>query len=131
VIGAQKSRLSNTMNPFALGSSSMLSQLVVSLMDSGSSGGDGDMWKGRAISCVEALMKVLVAMRDEGHLLLDANVIRNYFMLEKLEQMVCDRKFPISERETIPLDNLPAVIMEPMDNYILNLPGYNKAKKGN
>lgn len=129
IIGAQKSRLSNTMNPFALGSSSMLTTLVVSLM--GDSGGDGDMWKGRAISFVEALMKVLVAMRDEGHLLLDANVIRNYFMLEKLEQMVCDRRFPISEKETIPLDNLPSVIMEPMDNYVLNLPGYNKSKKGN
>ena len=38
------------------------------------------MWKGRAIGFVEALMKVLVAMRDAGHILLDANVIRNYFV---------------------------------------------------
>jgi len=30
IIGPQKARLSNTMNPFALGSSSMLSQLVIS-----------------------------------------------------------------------------------------------------
>ncbi len=36
VVGAQEKRLSNTMNPFCNGSSSMLSQLVVSLMDSGS-----------------------------------------------------------------------------------------------
>lgn len=131
VIGAQKSRLSNTMNPFANGSSSMLSQLVVSLMDSGSGGGDGDMWKGRAISFVEALMKILVAMRDEGHILLDANSIRSYFILEKLEQIVVDRRFPLNEREAIPLDQLPQVILDPLDNYILNLPGYNKAKKGN
>lgn len=131
IIGPQKTRLSNTMNPFANGSSSMLSNLVVSLMDSGGGGGDGDMWKGRAISFIEALMKVLVAMRDEGHILLDANVIRNYFMLEKLEQIVVDRRFPLNERESVSLDGFPQVVFDAMDNYILNLPGYNKAKKGN
>ena len=131
ILGPQKTRLSNTMNPFALGSSSMLSQLIVSLMDSGSSSGDGDMWKGRAISFVEALMKVLVAMRDEGHILLDANIIRSYFILEKLEQIVVDRRFPISETESIPLDGIPQVVLDGIDNYIFNLPGYNRAKKGN
>ncbi len=131
VIGPQKSRLSNTMNPFALGSSSMLAQLVVSLMDSGSGGSDGDMWKGRAISFVEALMKVLVAMRDEGHILLDANIIRNYFILEKLEEIVIDKTFPIDNGASIPLNNLDDVILEPIKNYVINLPGYNPGKKGN
>lgn len=130
VIGAQKTRLSNTMNPFANGSSSMLSQLVISLMPGGG-GGDGDMWKGRAMVFVEALMKVLTAMRDEGHILLDANSIRNYFLLEKLEQIVIDRRFPVNDRESVPLDALPSVILEPIENYLLNLPGYNRAKKGN
>lgn len=131
IIGPQKSRLSNTMNPFANGSSSMLSQLVVSLMDSGSGGGDGDMWKGRAISFVEALMKILVAMRDEGHILLDANSIRNYFILEKLESIVVDRKFPLDGGGSVPIDHLPSLVLDPLDNYIYNLPGYNKANKGN
>lgn len=131
IIGAQKTRLSNTMNPFANGSSSMLSQLIISLMDSGGGGGDGDMWKGRAMGFVESLMKVLTVMRDEGHILLDANTIRNYFILEKLEQIVVDRRFPLNERESVPLDGLPSVVLDPIDNYILNLPGYNKAKKGN
>lgn len=131
VIGAQKTRLSNTMNPFANGSSSMLSQLVVSLMPDSGGGGDGDMWKGRAISFVEALMKVLVAMRDEGHILLDANTIRNYFILEKLEEIVVDRRFPIKDRDSIALDNVNQIILDPLDNYVLNLPGYNRAKKGN
>ena len=39
VLGPQTNRLSNTMNPFSHGSSSMLAQLVTSLMDSGGSGG--------------------------------------------------------------------------------------------
>ena len=81
IIGPQEKRLSNTINPFCQGSSSMLTQLVVSLMGSSGQSSDGDMWKGRAISFVEALMKLLVYMRDEGALLLDANTIRNYFDL--------------------------------------------------
>lgn len=132
IIGPQKTRLSNTMNPFARGSSSMLSQLVVSLMDSGGQqSGDSDMWKNRAISFVEALMKILVAMRDEGHILLDAHTIRNYFILEKLEQIVIDRRFPLNEKDSVPLDSIPTVVLDPLDNYLFNLPGYNRAKKGN
>jgi len=47
-------------------------------MPDSSQSSDGDMWKGRAMVFVEALMKVLVAMRDLGYILLDANTIRNY-----------------------------------------------------
>jgi len=130
IIGPQKRRLSNTMNPFAIGSSSMLSQLVVSLMESGSSSGDGDMWKGRAINFVEALMKVLVAMRDAGHILLDANTVRNYFALERVEAMVTDKAFIRDDQDPISIEGFPAVVIEPLKNYLHNLPGYNKTKKG-
>ena len=131
IIGPQKKRLSNTMNPFAIGSSSMLSQLVVSLMDASSATPDGDMWKGRAIAFVEALMKVLVAMRDEGHILLDANTVRNYFALDRLEAMVLDKVFiRDGGLEPVSLEGLPAVVMEPINNYLITLPGYNKEKKG-
>lgn len=130
IIGPQKKRLSNTMNPFANGSSSMLSQLVVSLMDSGGQSSDGDMWKGRAIAFVEALMKVLVAMRDAGNILLDANTIRNYFALERIEAMVLDKTFIRDDQDSISIENLPPIIIEPIKNYLITLPGYNKEKKG-
>jgi intracellular multiplication protein IcmO len=131
IIGPQKNRLSNTLNPFSSGSSSMLSQLVVSLMDSSSQGSsDADMWKGRAIVFVEALMKVLVAMRDAGHILLDANTIRNYFLLERIEAMVMDNAFIRDGQDAISLEDMPEVILEPIRNYVFNLPGYNKEKKG-
>lgn len=130
IIGPQEKRLSNTMNPFANGSSSMLTQLVVSLMDSGGGGSDGDMWKGRAISFVEALMKVLVYMRDQGAILLDANSIRNYFHLPRLESIVIDKQFPRDDQESVSLEMVPAVVIEPIKNYVYNLPGYNKDKKG-
>lgn len=130
IVGPQEKRLSNTMNPFANGSSSMLSQLVVSLMDSGSSGSDGDMWKGRAIVFVEALMKILVYMRDQGHILLDANTIRNYFELTKLEAMVMDRQFLRDNQEPVDISNIPYSTIEPIYNYVINLPGYDRSKKG-
>lgn len=130
IIGPQEKRLSNTLNPFSSGSSSMLSQLVVSLMDSASDKSDGDMWKGRAIAFVEALMRVLVTMRDAGHILLDANSIRNYFVLEKLESMVLDKLFIRDNQEPVNLEGFPSVVLEPISNYLATLPGYNKEKKG-
>lgn len=130
IIGPQELRLSNTLNPFANGSSSMLTQLVVSMMDKSAATPDGDMWKGRAIAFVEALMKVLVAMRDAGHILLDANTIRNYFHLPKLEAMVVDKLFIRDGEEAINLENYPPTVVEPINNYVLTLPGYNKEKKG-
>lgn len=130
VVGAQEKRLSNTMNPFCNGSSSMLSQLVVSLMDSASQSSDGDMWKGRAIVFVEALMKVLVYMRDQGKILLDANTIRNYFDLTRLEAIAMDRMFPRDNQEPVSLAEAPEVIIEPIKNYLKTLPGYDISKKG-
>lgn len=130
VVGAQEKRLSNTMNPFCNGSSSMLSQLVVSLMDSGTQSADGDMWKGRAIVFVEALMKVLVYMRDKGKLLLDANTIRNYFELPRLEAIAMDKMFPRDNQEPVSLADAPDLILEPITNYLINLPGYDRTKKG-
>ncbi len=109
VVGPQANRLSNTMNPFANGSSSMLSQLVISLMDASSGDASGDMWKGRAINFVESLMKILTVMRDDGHILLDANSIRDYFILNRLEKIVVDKKFPVGDSGVeIPLDNYPS-----------------------
>lgn len=130
IIGAQEKRLSNTMNPFCNGSSSMLSQLVVSLMDSGSQSSDGDMWKGRAIVFVEALMKVLVYMRDQGKILLDANTIRNYFELTRLEAIAMDKMFIRENQEPVSLVETPDLVLEPITNYIINLPGYDRSKKG-
>ncbi len=130
IIGAQEKRLSNTMNPFCNGSSSMLAGLVTSLMDSSSQSGDGDMWKGRAIVFVEALMKVLVYMRDQGKILLDANTIRNYFELPRLEAIGIDKMFIRDNQEPVSLAEAPTLVLEPMMNYLRTLPGYDPSKKG-
>lgn len=128
--GAQENKQSNTMNPFSSGSSGMLSNLVSSMMDSGGSSGDGDMWKGRAIAFVESLFKILVYERDAGNILLDANTIRNYFSLERIEAMVSDKVFIRDGQFDISLDDVPETIMQPIQNYLSTLPGYVKERKG-
>ena len=130
IVGPQEKRLSNTMNPFCQGSSSMLTNLVVSLMGGASQSSDGDMWKGRAIAFVEALMRILVYMRDEGAILLDANSIRNYFDLSCLESIVIDKVFPREDQEGVNIESVPKVVTDPLRNYLGTLPGYNKEKKG-
>lgn len=130
IIGPQEKRLSNTLNPFSQGSSSMLTQLVVSLMGGSGQSGDGDMWKGRAIAFVEALMRLLVYMRDDGALLLDADTIRNYFELTRLESIVVDKVFPRDDQESVNIESVPKLVTDPLRNYLGTLPGYNKEKKG-
>lgn len=130
IVGPQERRLSNTLNPFCQGSSSMLTQLVVNLMGSSSQSSDGDMWKGRAIAFVEALMRLLVYMRDEGAVLLDANSIRNYFDLQRLESIVIDKVFPRDDQESVNIESVPKLVTDPIRNYLMTLPGYNKEKKG-
>jgi intracellular multiplication protein IcmO len=130
IIGPQEKRLSNTLNPFCQGSSSMLTQLVVNLMGDSGQSSDGDMWKGRAIAFVEALMRVLVFMRDEGAILLDANSIRNYFDLNRLEMIVLDKVFPRDDQESVNIESIPKIVTDPLRNYLGTLPGWVKEKKG-
>ena len=130
IVGPQERRLSNTLNPFCQGSSSMLTQLVVNLMGSSGQSSDGDMWKGRAIAFVEALMRLLVYMRDEGAILLDANNIRNYFDIQRLESIVIDKVFPRDDQESVNIESIPKLVTDPLRNYLMTLPGYNKEKKG-
>jgi intracellular multiplication protein IcmO len=135
IIGPQEHVLSNTMNPFAAGSSSMLSNLVVSLMDSGGGasqgGSDGDMWKGRAIAFIEALMRPLVWLRDHGYLLLEAGVIRKYFTLDVIEELLYDRKVIDQNNNITVMDKpIPFEVRDSLENYLATLPGYQKSEKG-
>ncbi|MGJ7523526.1 hypothetical protein ACSFA0_23800 [Variovorax sp. LT1P1] len=119
IIGPQPSKITNNMNPFAYGSSGMLSQLVVGLMSSGA-GGD-DMWKDRAISFVEAISPPLVYLRENYGLILDVNAYRSYFELERLEELCWKgaAKYPGLEQ-----------VLEGLKNYLINLPAYSEKKAG-
>jgi hypothetical protein len=119
IIGPQPSKITNTMNPFSYGSASMISQIVVGLMSSG--GGGDDMWKDRAISFVEAVSPPLTYLRDYYGVMLDVNKYRQYFELERLEELAWKGA-----------DMYPGLgqVLEGLQNYLLNLPAYDKNKYG-
>jgi intracellular multiplication protein IcmO len=121
IYGAQSSKMTNTLNPFASGSSGMLTQLIVSLMSSGGGGGNSDMWEGRAIAFASGLMTPLVYLRDIGELQLDVGTVRNYFSLDKLEKLAWqeyrdDPKF--------------MALVEGLQAYLKSLAGYNVQSQG-
>lgn len=111
VFGPQASKLSNTLNPFTTGSSGGLTELLVSLMDE--SGGDGAMWKGRAISLISAIMMALVDKRDKKQILLDVDVIRDYMILENIIKLSKER-------------DLPPHVITSIRSYLRSLPGYQE-----
>lgn len=112
VFGPQEKKLSNTLNPFASGGSGGLQELLVSLMDDG--GGGGDMWKGRAISLISAIMMALVYMRDKGEILLDVDIIREYLILETIIKM--------NKRS-----DFPPHIKAALRGYLVSLPGFQES----
>lgn len=117
IYGAQPSKLSNTLNSFAVGSSGMLSELVKGLMASG----DKSTWTQQAESFVEALMKPLVFLRDKHGLLLDVNTVREYFDLNKLEDLAWRDGEKYAGLEE-------AGVLDGLRNYLLTKPAYKKEK---
>lgn len=112
VFGPQEKKLSNTLNPFSSGGSGGLTELMVSLMDGGDGG--GDMWKGRAISLISAIMMALVYMRDERELLLDVDAIREYLILDNITKLYKTRR------------DFPNHIRSALRAYLLSLPGFQE-----
>lgn len=124
----QKDRTTNTMNPFAMGSSGMLIELIIALMDD--SGGGGDMWKGRAIAFVAGLTRTLCFLRDRGYLLLDAGKFMEYFELPVIEKLVWDKTITEGGRDIKIEDPIFEKVLAPLRTFILTLPGYKKETKG-
>lgn len=116
-IGAGGGRkLSNTLNPFTSGSADSLTQMVTSLMDE--VGGDGAMWKGRAIALFTGVMGALVWKRDEGMIDLNIGIIRDYMNLPKIIELADKEKEP----------HMPLKIRASLDAYLASLPGFVREK---
>lgn len=104
-------RLSNTTNPFSYGTADNLNSLIVGLMRD--AGGDGAMWKGRARTMLKGLLSALCYKRDKHGMLLDINVIRDYFPLDKIIALSRDTDLKSSARD-------------PIKKYLLDLPGFSE-----
>lgn len=131
----QETKISNTMNPYANGSSGMCTEASIALMDS--SGGSGDMWKGRAIAFLGALIKPLVFLRDKGDVLLDADLIREYFDLPILERFVWDMEDTWKggiKRDTgyfaAKYGKVWKSVIRPLEAFMVTIPGYDKGRMG-
>jgi intracellular multiplication protein IcmO len=101
--------VSNTMNPFANGSSSFLSNMLVSLMPD--AGGDNAMWKERAVALMFALMPALTFKRDKQGMLMDISVVRDHIELKPIVRLSRD-------------STLPEKIIRGLQGYLSTLPGY-------
>ena len=105
------SRLTNTSNPMAYGTAEALRSLIVGLMRE--SGGDGDMWKGRASTMLKGLLKALTFMRDRGEINLDIERIRDYMPLDRMYALSVDESIPERAKSQI-------------KKYLLELPGFSE-----
>lgn len=103
-----KGGVSNTLNPFAFGNSSGISELIVSLM---AEAGSDPMWKEVAIALVKAVCPIGTWLRDNKGLLLDAGVFRQMMQLPEV--------IKLSRRTDIPED-----LRLPLKAYLADLPGY-------
>ena len=96
---------------FLYRNASEITDFLVGLMDE--AGGDNAMWKGRAISLISSIMLALVHLRDHDGLLMGVEVIRDHFLLEKIQQL--------SKRR-----DLPPHVLQSLKAYLRSLPGYQE-----
>ena len=107
---------SNTMNPFSSGSSSYLTNMLVSLMPQAE--GDNAMWKERAVSLISSLMPALTWKRDNQDIPLSVSSIRDYLNFPNVIKLSRDDALPTAFRESIVgyLDTLPGYVAAAFDD---------------
>ena len=117
---AQSDKITNTFNMMANTSDGMLIELLNNLLDD-SGGGGGDMWKGRAMTFIAAVTRVLTYLRDNGFIQLSPSSYIQYMELSALEELVFDHDGKYGE--------FFAKVSSSLRNYIITLPGYNTSPK--
>jgi intracellular multiplication protein IcmO len=107
---------SNTLNPFATGSSDGLTQMVVGLMDD--TGGDGAMWKGRATAMFTGVMRALTWLRDQQLIDLNVSEIRDHLQLKRIIDLANPEQY----------EQMPVPIRKSIKSYLTSLPGYKESQ---
>lgn len=134
-VRGNKPILTNTMNPFATGTAEQLRSMVVGLMRD--SGGDGDMWKGRASSLLAGALRCLAYLRDQGIIQLSVSSIRDSLPLDNVLRLALgtynqESEITIGDNK-IDLEKIkfPDYAIRPLKKYLLDLPGYNESSAKN
>ena len=125
--GVSRYELTNSINPFSVGSAAELSEMMSDLMAAAS--GDGAMWKGRAEGFMRDLMAALVYIRDEYGVSIGAGMLADYMPLDSLESLlgygsrVNDPRF----RYVLPEGSQPYIQIV---RFLEALPGYTRPTAG-
>lgn len=120
-------RLTNTFNPFALGSADALTQMVVALMPE--AGGDSATWKDKAIGLLTAYLLILVAMRDRGRdeqgepFSLEVTALRRYLTLEALIDLHLRTAHRVDGFEVTP------TAAAALKSYLESVPGFQEPER--
>ena len=120
-IEKQRDKVTNNMNIMGNTSSGMLIELIVSLMDD-SGGTNGDMWKGRAISFVAALTRVLVYLRDRGVITLSPGRFIEYFEIAEVYRLAYEHNGRYGDRFE--------EVVGQLKTYLISLPGFRAPGAG-
>lgn len=123
--------LTNTMNPYSNGSAEQLRSMTVGLMRD--SGGDGDMWKGRASSLLSGTMRFLTYARAIDAIQMSVMSIRDSMPLDNVLRIVYG-EYNGSSKITIG-DNIidvkemdfPEYAVRPLRKYLADLPGFTES----
>lgn len=82
---AAGTKRSNTVNPFAFGDATTLSEILTSMIPA--SEGDNAIFSQRAIALIKAIMPPLVEMRDRNERLLSVETIREFLSFDKFVEL--------------------------------------------
>lgn len=87
-------------------------QIICNLMDNQ---GSGDMWRSRAISLLSSVMHALLYMRDQNEIILSADLIREYLLLDNVIKLYKTRK------------DFPENVRNDLRAYLLSLPSFQES----
>lgn len=113
IAGQQALRLSNTTNPFAVGSPDTAVQTLTSLIPS--SGGDNQIFADRAIALINAVMPAMVDLRENHGQAIYPSRINAHITLNKFIDLSVDMRLEESSRRSIKA-------------YLVSLAGFNEGK---
>lgn len=85
--------------------------IILFLMDNNGT----DMWRGRAISLMSAILKVLIHLQEKKEVVITSQVIADYLHLDNLIKIYKTRR------------DFPDNIRNNLKNYLLSLPGFQES----
>jgi intracellular multiplication protein IcmO len=92
-------RISNTNNPFSMGSADGLTQILGSLMPP--STGGNSIFADKALTLMQGLMYALTELRDSGHVPLSPKVIRHHLNAKECLKLLKDERISEASRASL------------------------------